>query len=65
MGKEVKLTGKEADSALLVNVNQGHNLLGKPTVDLDQVIKWTANWVGNNKRLLGKATHFEVRDGKY
>lgn len=65
MGKDVKLIGKEADSALLVDVNQGHNLLGKPTVDLDQVIKWTANWVGNNKRLLGKATHFEVRDGKY
>lgn len=65
MGKEVKLTGEEADSALLVNVNQGHKLLGKPTVDLDQVIKWTANWIGNNNRLLGKATHFEVRDGKY
>jgi len=65
MGKEVKLKGEEADSALLVDVSQAHNLLGKPTVDLDQVIRWTANWIGNNNRLLGKATHFEVRDGKY
>ena len=65
MGTEVKLKGVEADSALLVNVSQGHKLLGKPTVDLDEVIRWTANWIGNNKRLLGKATHFEVRDGKY
>ncbi len=65
MGKEVNLKGEEADSALLVDVSQAHNLLGKPTVDLDQVIRWTANWIGNNNRLLGKATHFEVRDGKY
>jgi nucleoside-diphosphate-sugar epimerase len=65
MGKEVNLKGEEADSALLVDVSQVHNLLGKPTVDLDQVIRWTANWIGNNNRLLGKATHFEVRDGKY
>jgi len=65
MGKKVKLIGVEADSALLVNVSQGHKLLGKPKVALDQVIKWTANWIGNEHRLLGKATHFEVRDGKY
>ncbi len=65
MGKEVKLTGQEADSALLVNVKQGHELLGKPNVALNQVIKWTAEWVGNNHKLLGKPTHFEVRDGKY
>ncbi len=65
MGKEVKLTGVEADSALLVNVSEGHKLLGKPKIALDQVIKWTANWIENDHRLLGKATHFEVRDGKY
>ncbi len=65
MDKEVKLTGVEADSALLVNVSQGHKLLGKPRVSLDQVLKWTADWVGNDHRLLGKPTHFEVRDGKY
>lgn len=65
MDKEVKLTGVEADSALLVNVSQGHKLLGRPGVSLGQVLKWTANWVGNDHRLLGKPTHFEVRDGKY
>lgn len=65
MGKEVKFSGTEADSALLVNVSKGHKLLGDPKVTLDQVIEWTANWVVNDYRLLGKATHFEVRDGKY
>lgn len=65
MNKEVIFDEKEADSALLVNANQAHKLLGKPMVDFDQVIRWTANWMINNNRLLGKATHFEVRDGKY
>ena len=65
MGKEVKLTGKEASSALLVNVSNSHKLLGKPSVALEDVIKWTADWIGKEHRTLGKATHFEVRDGKY
>ncbi|MEH6681445.1 MAG: hypothetical protein V7724_12920 [Sediminicola sp.] len=65
MGKEVRFSGKEADSALLVNVSKSHSLLGTPKMDIDQIIKWTANWVGTKKRLLGKSTHFEVRDGKY
>ncbi|WP_034042980.1 NAD-dependent epimerase/dehydratase family protein [Wocania ichthyoenteri] len=65
MGKEVRLIGSEAESALLVNVSKSHKLLDKPEVSLNQVIKWTANWLENNNRLLGKATHFEVRDGKY
>ncbi len=65
MGKEVEFTGKEADSALLVNVSNSIDLLGKPKISLDQVIEWTADWVGNDYTLLGKPTHFEVRDGKY
>ena len=65
MGMEVKFSGKEADSALLANVAKSRDLLGNPTVPLQQIIQWTADWVKNDKRLLGKATHFEVRDGKY
>jgi hypothetical protein len=29
------------------------------------VIEWTADWIMEGRRLLGKPTHFEVRDGKY
>ncbi|MEW2923129.1 hypothetical protein AB1A65_16790 [Muricauda sp. ANG21] len=65
LGKKVKLKGTEADSALLTNVSRCEELLGTTKVKLDKIISWTANWVGNDKRLLGKATHFEVRDGKY
>ena len=65
MNKKVIFSGHEAETALLVDVSKGHTLLGKPNVRVDQLIKWTANWVANDHRLLGKATHFEVRDGKY
>ena len=65
MGKEVKLKGVEANSALSVDVSKSIGLLGTSSVGLDQLIEWTAHWIGSDKRLLGKSTHFEVRDGKY
>ncbi|PKQ44424.1 NAD-dependent epimerase/dehydratase family protein [Confluentibacter flavum] len=65
MGREPNFSGTEADSALLSNVSKSQSLLGLPTVPLDTVIQWTAQWIMQGKPLLGKATHFEVRDGKY
>lgn len=65
MGKKVQLKGEEGSTALLVNCYQAYDLLGKPEVPLDQVIKWTANWIKNEKKTLNKPTHFEVRDGNY
>ncbi len=65
MGKNVKFSGKEADTALLVKALEAHKLNGKPKVKLDKIIDWTANWIKNENKLLGKPTHFEVRNGKY
>ena len=65
MNKKITFTGKEAENALLVNVSESHKIIGKPTVQLEQVIDWTANWIMNKKATLGKPTHFQVRDGKY
>jgi hypothetical protein len=42
-----------------------YSLLGKPEVGIDMVIQWIAGWIRENGKLLGKPTHFEVRDGKY
>ena len=47
------------------NSKLAYNLYGKPTVSIDELIRWTANWLMEEKKLLGKPTHFEVRDGKY
>jgi len=60
-----RLHGTEAETALLSNSSLARQLLGNPEVPVDKVIQWVAHWINNQKRLLGKPTHFEVRDGKY
>jgi nucleoside-diphosphate-sugar epimerase len=62
---QINFVGKEADTALLSNSNLVFDLYGKPTVSTDEIIQWIANWLMEDKKLLGKPTHFEVRDGKY
>jgi hypothetical protein len=55
----------EAPTALLNNSSHAYDLFGKPKTPVIQVIKWIAAWLEDEKRILGKPTHFEVRDGKY
>ena len=64
-GVELKLVGEEAQTALLSNSEIAYNLYGRPKVPIAQVIKWIAGWMKEDKKLLGKPTHYEVRDGKY
>lgn len=56
---------EEAKTALLSNSRSAYSLFGYPRVSTHQVIIWTADWLKRDKKLLGKPTHFEVRDGKY
>ncbi len=60
-----KVVGEEAKTALLSNSNQAYELFGKPKVPIDKLIKWIAYWMEEDRKTLGKPTHFEVRDGKY
>ena len=55
----------EAPTALLNNASRAFSLFGKPKTPLNKVIRWIAQWISDEKELLGKPTHFEVRDGKY
>jgi hypothetical protein len=55
----------EAPTALLNNAENAFKLLGHPKTPVNQVIKWIAQWINDERQLLGKPTHFEVRDGKY
>ncbi len=55
----------EAPTALLNNASRAFELFGKPKTPVSQVIKWIAHWISDERVLLGKPTHFEVRDGKY
>ncbi len=62
---EVTFRGKESPTALLSNSSLIFNLLERPEVPVSRIIYWTAQWMKQEGRLLGKPTHFEVRDGKY
>ena len=64
-GKNPVFTGKESETALLNNSQLAFNIFGRPKVAVNNIINWTAEWIRLNGRLLGKPTHFEVRDGKY
>ena len=64
-GVEVKITGTEADRVWLNDASKSFAHWGPPTVSLEQMIDWTAAWVGAGGATLGKPTHFEVRDGNF
>lgn len=64
-GVKPKLVNKESQTALLSNSKLAFSIFGQPGTPIDKVIKWIAEWMKEEKKLLGKPTHFEVRDGKY
>ncbi|MFT4566492.1 MAG: nucleoside-diphosphate-sugar epimerase [Saprospiraceae bacterium] len=65
MNKKVTFKGHEAPTALLTDSSIAYELLGRPKVSLNQVIRWSAKWIESKQRLLGKPTHFQEREGKY
>jgi nucleoside-diphosphate-sugar epimerase len=64
-GVKPVLVNKEAPTALLSNSKQAYGLFGQPKIPISQVIRWIAEWLREDNEILGKPTHFEVRDGKY
>lgn len=63
--KKPAFSGKEAQTAWLIDTSQSKALLGEPRVALGTMIDWVADWVARGQPSLGKPTHFETRDGKY
>jgi len=57
--------GAEAETALLNDASLCTRLMGLPQLSADRMIEMTANWIRAGGSVLGKPTHFEVRDGKY
>lgn len=65
LGLPVRFVGTEAEDALLSSAQLGHTQLCAPSVSVDELIAWTAEWVGRGGASLGKPTHFESRDGGF
>jgi len=64
-GVEPVIESKEADTALLSNAARCHKLFGYPSVTVEQMIEWVAEWIGMGGATHAKPTHFEARDGRF
>ena len=64
-GIEPVFEGVEADTALLNNAARCQQRFGYPTVPVEQLVEWTAEWIRAGGASWNKPTHFETRDGKF
>ncbi len=65
LGREAAFAGEEAPDALLSNAARAFGLFGYPSVPLGWMLDRVAEWVARGGRSLGRATKFEVRDGRF
>jgi hypothetical protein len=65
MGKPVRFSDTEGQTAFLSNNARLRATLGEPPTPVETVMQWVAGWVMSGGALLNKPTHFEVRDGGY
>ena len=65
LGREPVFEGREAPDALLSDTSRMRSLIGAPDMSLDAMLGLVADWVREGRPLLGKATHFDTRDGAF
>ena len=65
LGRDPIIVSTEQPTAWLTDTSRATKLFGRPIVDTEQLIAWTADWVARSMPSLGKPTKYEVRDGRY
>lgn len=65
LGRPVRVTGNEAETAWLNNASHSHRLFGEPLTTVDEMIQWISAWLLQNGETWGKPTGFERRDGRF
>lgn len=65
LGKAPHFAGAEGGPAWLNDARWSHGKFGPPPTALSDILDWTAAWLQQGGRLLGKPTHFEASDGKF
>jgi nucleoside-diphosphate-sugar epimerase len=63
--REPRFDETEGTSALLSDASRCYSLLGSPSVRLETLLQWVADWIGAGREALDKPTHFEVADGRF
>ena len=64
-GQARRADRQRGPDALLSNGRLGYELLGRPGVTAEQMIRWIADWQFRGGPTLGKPTQFQVRDGRF
>ncbi len=65
LGVEPRFTGREAPSALLSDASRSVEIFGPPTLGLDTLLDWVAEWVKRGGRSFDAPTHFDERGGRF
>lgn len=65
LGKEVHFKGTPGNQCYLNNSAKMCDTFGYPSVAMDTMIRWQAEWILNGGISIGKPTHFEVNNGKF
>lgn len=65
LGREVTVSGTEAETAWLNNAALSHDRFGRPPTSVDTMIRWIAAWLLDGGETWGKPTGFERRDGRF
>jgi nucleoside-diphosphate-sugar epimerase len=64
-GKKPRFSGTERGDALLSNTSRMARAFAPPSVSIEHMREWIADWVEHGGPLLGKPTKFETRDGRF
>ncbi len=65
LGRKVRFCGEPGERALLSSSARCMAAFGYPSVSLDTLIDWQAQWLLDGGRTLNKPTHFEERKGNF
>ena len=65
LNKEVLFCDEPSNISGISNTGKMAELFGYPSVSLETMIKWQAEWIMSGGRSLGKPTHFEEKKGDY
>lgn len=65
LGKDVTFTGTEGETALFSNCQKMVRLLGRPLMDVPQMMDLVCAWVLQGGEVISAPTHFEATDGVF